>query len=78
MKFSVIIQARTGSSRLPNKVIKNYKKFNILEILISRIKKSKLIDKIIISTTNKKKDIKIINFCKKKKFFFLRDLKKMF
>lgn len=70
MKFSVIIQARTGSSRLPNKVIKNYKKFNILEILISRIKKSKLIDKIIISTTNKKKDIKIINFCKKKNSFF--------
>jgi spore coat polysaccharide biosynthesis protein SpsF len=78
MKFSVIIQARTDSSRLPNKVIKNYKNFNILDILVNRIKKSKLIDKIIISTTSKKKDKKIINFCKKRKIFFLRDLKKMF
>jgi spore coat polysaccharide biosynthesis protein SpsF (cytidylyltransferase family) len=76
MKFSVIIQARTGSSRLPNKVMKNYKKFNILDILVSRIKKSKLIDKIIISTTNKKKDIKIINFCKKKKILFFKGSEK--
>ena len=49
MKFSVIIQARTGSSRLPNKVMKNYKKFrmkflhkfHIAKIKMGKIKISK-------------------------------------
>ena len=72
MKFSIIIQARLGSSRFPGKVLKYYKNYNILDILIKRIKKSKLIDKIIIATTNKKRDQKIINYCKENKILFFR------
>ena len=54
-----------GSSRLPNKVLLKYKNLSILDILINRLKNTRLIDKIIIATTNKKKDIKIVNYCKK-------------
>jgi spore coat polysaccharide biosynthesis protein SpsF len=72
MKFSIIIQARLGSCRFPGKVLKYYKNYSILDILIKRIKKSKLINKIIIATTNKKKDQKIINYCKENKILFFR------
>ena len=72
MKFSIIIQARIGSSRMPGKVLKYYKNYNILDILIKRIKQSKLIDKIIIATSKKKIDEQIVNFCKKNKIDFFK------
>ena len=65
MKFDVVIQARMGSDRMQGKVLKIYKKFCILDILIKRIKKLDLINKIIVTTT-KKKDNRIVTFCKKK------------
>jgi spore coat polysaccharide biosynthesis protein SpsF len=71
-KFSIIIQARMGSSRLPNKVLLKYKNLSILDILINRLKNSRLIDKIIIATTNKKRDIKIVNYCKKNNIKYFR------
>ena len=71
-KFSIIIQARMGSSRLPNKVLLKYKNLSILDILINRLKNTRLIDKIIIATTNKKKDIKIVNYCKKNNIKYFR------
>ena len=55
MSFTAIIQARTNSSRLPNKVLLNYKNLTPLSILIKRLKKSKYLKKIIIATTKKKK-----------------------
>ena len=77
MKFDVVIQARMGSDRMQGKVLKIYKKFSILDILIKRIKKLDLINKIIVTTTTKKKDNRIVNFCKKIKFHILEVLKKM-
>lgn len=76
MKFDVVIQARMGSNRMRGKVLKMYKRFNILDILIRRISSSKLIGKIIISTTKKKIDNKIVNFCKKKKILYFRGSEK--
>ena len=61
-----------GSSRLPNKVLLKYKNLSILDILINRLKNTRLIDKIIIATTNKKKDIKIVNYCKKNNIKYFR------
>jgi spore coat polysaccharide biosynthesis protein SpsF (cytidylyltransferase family) len=71
-KFSIIIQARMGSSRLPNKVLLKYKNLSILDILINRLNNSRLIDKIIIATTNKNRDIKIVNYCKKNNIKYFR------
>ena len=51
-----ILQARTGSSRLPNKVLRKIKGKTLLELCINRVKQSQLIDKIVIATTTKLKD----------------------
>ena len=65
--IAIIIQARMGSTRLPGKVLKDINGKCILEILLNRIKKSKKISKIIIATTNLKKDIDIVKFSKSNK-----------
>ena len=65
-EFAVIIQARIGSSRLRGKILKKIKNKTFLEILISRIKKSKKISNIIVATTKKKKMIKLLVFVNKK------------
>jgi spore coat polysaccharide biosynthesis protein SpsF len=68
MKIGVIIQARTGSTRLPNKIL-NYLPFDsnitVLEQDIRRIKKSKYINDIIIATTENIEDDEIIKIVKK-------------
>lgn len=51
-----IIQARTGSSRLPNKVLMKIREKTLLELYVNRVKKSRLIDKIVVATTEKAED----------------------
>ena len=65
MIFDVIIQARMDSSRLPGKVLLKVKKKTMLEYLIERVKKVTFINRIIIATTNKQSDKKIIKLCNK-------------
>ena len=63
MKTGIIIQARTGSTRLPNKIVKPfYNTDNILDIQIKKLKNLNL--PIIVATTNNKKDQKIIDIAK--------------
>ena len=59
MSINVIIQSRMGSKRLPGKNILKVTKNNLslIEIVIKRIKKSRLIDNIILATSKKKKMI---------------------
>ena len=64
--IAVTIQARMNSKRLPGKMMRIIDNKPIIEILISRIKKCKEIDKIIVATSNNKKDDKLAIFCKKK------------
>ena len=47
MTYAAIIQARTNSSRLPNKILLNYKNISPLSVLIKRLTKSKYLQKII-------------------------------
>lgn len=47
MKYAIIIQARMGSSRLPNKVLKKINGQTLIELLIKRLLGSKLIEDII-------------------------------
>lgn len=63
--IGVIIQARLGSTRLPNKILLPfYKGQNILDILISKLKS---IDnaKIILATTDLDRDDELVNFANK-------------
>jgi len=60
-----IIQARMGSTRLPNKVLKKVAGVTLLEHEIKRVKQAKKIDKIVVATSIKKEDRQMENLCKK-------------
>ncbi len=64
MKTIVITQARSGSTRLPGKVLLKIKNKTLLEIHIDRIKKAKRVDKIYIATTTNKNDSCIVDLSK--------------
>ena len=61
-----------GSTRLPGKVLMKIEGKPLLEIMLKRVKKSKLIDKIIIATSDQYKDDKIVDYCKVRKYNFFR------
>ncbi len=61
---TAIIQARTGSSRLPNKVLMKINNKTILNHLVSRVARADKIKKIVIATTNKVGDDAIESECK--------------
>ena len=63
-RVAAIIQARMGSTRLPGKVLLDIQGKPLLERVIERVKKSKLIDEIIIATTINAKDRAIIELAR--------------
>ena len=65
MVIAIIVQARMASTRLPGKVLKKIFGKTLLEHLISRLKKVKSADKIIVATTTKQRDGKIVKVAKK-------------
>lgn len=65
MKIAAIIQARTGSTRFPQKIFCELAGKPLLWHVINRIKKSQLLTNIIIATTNNKKDDIIDEWAKK-------------
>lgn len=72
-KIGLIVYARTGSKRFPNKVITNiYQNKKLLEIILEKLKASKFNHNIIVATTNKKTDKKIVNICKSYGVKFIR------
>ena len=65
METAIIIQARLGSKRLPGKELKKINGKTILEYVINRLKKTKLSNNIIVATTNREEDKKILRMAKK-------------
>ena len=63
-----IIQARTSSKRLPNKVMKIINGKRLISFVYDRVKVSKKINKIYIAISNLKRDDKLAGYCKKKKY----------
>tara|TARA_B100000780_G_C21040007_1_gene417285 strand:+ start:269 stop:874 length:606 start_codon:yes stop_codon:yes gene_type:complete len=59
-----IVQARMSSKRLPGKTLLKLKGKSILERVVNNLSLSKKIKKIIIATSSRKSDKKIVNFCK--------------
>jgi len=60
MKADIIVQARTGSMRLPRKVLRTVLGKSMLEHLIIRLRRTKMVDNIIIATTESKEDTAIV------------------
>lgn len=56
MKIVAIIQARTGSTRLPEKVLALIDSFSLIEWVVERTKRAKLVDKVVVATTEDKAD----------------------
>jgi len=78
MKIGAIIQARTSSTRLPGKVLKELSYasgITCLEQVIRRLKKSKKLNEIIIATTKDVEDDQIINIAKKEDVKYFRGSK---
>lgn len=72
LKVGIIIQARLGSTRLPNKVLLDFNNGkNILQIIYEKLVSHFSIP-IIIATTTNKIDDDIENFCKKNNITFFR------
>ena len=68
MKILAILQARMQSTRLPGKVLKFIGKDTVINFMLNRLKRSKLIDDIIVAIPNDKKNIILEKYLKKKKF----------
>ena len=68
----VIVQCRTGSTRLPGKILKDLGGKNLRSVFMERIKKSKEPDGIVIATTNLSEDDIIMDMCKKNNWLCFR------
>jgi spore coat polysaccharide biosynthesis protein SpsF len=71
MKIGIIIQARTGSTRLPNKVLMPFfEEETILDIIISKLKKLQL--PIVLATSTNANDNILIEFAEKHGIYFFQ------
>ena len=66
IKILAIIQARTGSTRLPGKVLLPLEDKTVLEHVIERTRKSRLIQETLVATSIKKQDLPIVKLCAEK------------
>lgn len=62
LKVVAIIQARLGSSRLPGKVLRNVGGKPLIQFIISRLRRSLKIKKIVVATTTSELDDELVNF----------------
>lgn len=72
MKISAIIQARMGSSRLPGKVLMKMGEKSLLEHVVNRLKNVKILISIVIATTDKKEDKRIVEFAARNNINYYR------
>ena len=65
LEFLAVIQCRVGSKRLPKKSLKKIGKYKLIEWVIRRVKKSKMINKVVLATTTKREDDILINIAER-------------
>ena len=73
--FSIIIQLRNGSKRLPGKALMKYKNKTLIEVMIKRLLKNFKSNQIFLITTKLKEDDILITICKKFKIKTYRGYK---
>jgi spore coat polysaccharide biosynthesis protein SpsF len=65
MKTTAIVQARMGSSRLPGKVLIDLGGETVLARVVRRLRRSALLDNIMVATTHSTMDDAIVNECQR-------------
>jgi len=68
-KPTIIIQARTGSSRLPRKVLSKIQSKPMIWHVINRVKKIKNVEQIILATSTNVSDKPLVKIAEKEKIF---------
>ena len=63
MKYLVLIQARCGSTRLPNKILKDLCGKPSLQRMVERVQKSKLVDEVMVVTSIEKANLQVVSLC---------------
>ena len=63
MDYLVMIQARCGSTRLPNKVLKDLCGKPALQRMIERVQRSRLVDEVMVVTSISKNNLPILKLC---------------
>lgn len=71
-KVIAVVQARTGSTRLPGKVMKKICGKPMLLLMLERLSHSKLIDKIVVATTTNPNDDALYNMVKENNYEVFR------
>lgn len=66
-KVLAVVQARMGSTRLPGKVMKPLAGKTLIEVLISRLRKAKTLDEVLVATTTERRDDVLAAHCKSKR-----------
>jgi spore coat polysaccharide biosynthesis protein SpsF len=64
-KVVAIVQARMGSTRLPGKVLKDLEGETVLTRVVQRVRRARLIDEVLIATTNEPADNAIVEECER-------------
>ncbi len=64
MKVVAIVQARMGSTRLPGKVLKDLEGETVLARVVDRLRRSRLIDEVLVATTDRVPDDAIVRECR--------------
>ncbi|MCB0726568.1 MAG: glycosyltransferase family protein [Ignavibacteriae bacterium] len=72
MNILIVIQARRGSSRLPDKVLLPLKEKPLLLRMYERVEAAKVKKQIVIATTTEKEDDVIADLCRENKINFFR------
>ena len=72
MNFSIIIEARLNSTRLPKKILMKIKKYSFLEYLVRRLKLVKKAKNIIIATTDNESNQEIIKIALRNKIKYFK------
>src|ERR1700704_2830700 len=63
-RIVAIIQARVGSTRLPGKVLKDLEGETVLSRVVNRVRRAKLVDELLVATTDQSADDAIVDECR--------------
>ena len=72
MKVVAIVQARMGSMRLPNKVMKLINEKPMIELLLQRLSKSNLLNEIVVATSTNENNTSLVKYLQLNKYNYFQ------